>query len=281
MGTIAEVEEIVEPGQIDPDHIHLPSVYVDRVYKGEKWARRIERLTLDRSGETQQTAPTDAKPGKSKDNIIREKIAKRAVAELRDGMNVNLGIGIPTLIPKFLPPNVQITYQSENGLLGIGNYPKPGEEDADLINAGKETVSEIKGSSYFSSSQSFAMIRGGHLDLTILGAMQVSRNGDIANWIIPGKLVKGMGGAMDLVSSGSRVIVVMEHTAKGKHKLLEECSLPLTGRGIVNMLVTEIAVFEFANGEVILKEVAEGVSVEDVQKQTGCRFVLANNLKTF
>eukprot|EP01017_Pseudomicrothorax_dubius_P045856 TRINITY_DN799_c0_g1_i1.p1 TRINITY_DN799_c0_g1~~TRINITY_DN799_c0_g1_i1.p1 ORF type:complete len:458 (+),score=97.45 TRINITY_DN799_c0_g1_i1:66-1439(+) len=276
--TVAEVEEIVPAGSLNPDEIHLPSVYVDRVYQGKNWAHRIENLVFDRSEEQPSAvAPKES----SKEQAIREKIAKRAAQEMKDGMYVNLGIGIPTLIPKFLPKNMRISYQSENGMLGMGNYPKQGQEDSDLINAGKEPITETPGCCYFQSSQSFAMIRGGHLDLTVLGAMQVSKRGDIANWVVPGKLVKGMGGAMDLVGSGSRVIVVMKHTAKNQHKILEECTLPLTGQGVVNEIITELAVFKFAKGELVLAEIAEGVSIEEVQKQTGCGFVVANDLKTF
>jgi 3-oxoacid CoA-transferase len=271
---VVEVEEIVETGTIDPDHVHLSGLYVDRIFKGPKFERRIERLVLNEPGKA-----TPSKPGK--DDQIREKIAKRAVKEMRNGMNVNLGIGIPTLIPRFLGKDINITYHSENGLLGIGDYPKPGQQDADLINAGKETVTAIPGASYFSSSQSFAMIRGGHLDLTILGAMEVSQDGDIANWIIPKKLVKGMGGAMDLVSSGSRVVVVMEHTAKGAPKIYKKCRLPLTGKGIVNMIITELAVFEFRDGKMVLTETADGVTVEEVRSKTEASFEVATNLKHF
>jgi 3-oxoacid CoA-transferase len=214
--------------------------------------------------------------------LIREKIAKRAALELRDGMYVNLGIGIPTLVSNYLPQGVRISLQSENGMLGTGPYPKTSELDPDLINAGKETVSEISGCSYFKSSDSFAMIRGKHIDITILGALQVSSKGDLANWIIPGKLVKGMGGAMDLVSSGSKVVITMEHVAKGNsHKILETCTLPLTGKGVVSMLITELGVFEFnVERGITLIELFKGVTVDQIRSLTGCKFEISSNLKT-
>eukprot|EP01090_Pellita_catalonica_P021816 TRINITY_DN826_c0_g3_i1.p1 TRINITY_DN826_c0_g3~~TRINITY_DN826_c0_g3_i1.p1 ORF type:complete len:516 (-),score=100.40 TRINITY_DN826_c0_g3_i1:22-1569(-) len=277
---IAEVEELVEPGVLKPDEIHLPGIYVDRIIQGDHYEKRIEQLRLTR----EESAPEKSNSDQSRSPAMlqRERIIRRVALEFKPGMYCNLGIGIPSLASNYIKDMPTVVLQAENGLLGMGPFPHEGEQDADLINAGKQTITSVPGTSVFSSDESFAMIRGGHINLTVLGGMQVSRFGDLANWMIPGKKVRGMGGAMDLTGSGKhRVIVAMTHvTSSGAPKIVEECTFPLTAAGAVDMVVTEMGVMTVdPKVGLTLTELAPEYSVDQVIAATDCKLEIASDLK--
>lgn len=273
--TIVEAENIVEPGGITPEDVHLPAIYVDRVIQ----STTPKDIEIFKYSETSQY-PSFEKP-ESENELKRSKIVKRAAQEFKDGSFANLGIGMPTLAPNYLPENINVTLQSENGILGLGPYPHKGQEDPDFINAGKETVTLAPGASLFGSEESFAMIRSGKIDLTILGGLQVASNGDLANWGLPGR-VKGMGGAMDLVSNpqSTRVVVVMEHVdKKGRPKILSQCQFPLTGKKCVSRIITDLAVFDIVDEKLVLIEIDPESSIEEIMAKTDAPFEISPDLK--
>lgn len=267
--TVAEVEEVVEIGELDPHEIHIPGNYVDRLLISENLEKPIEQLTLAGNVSLKGFSPA------------REWQARRISQEFKNGMYANLGIGMPTLVANYIPDDITVTLHAENGLLGVGPFPEEGQQDADLINAGKQTITWLPGGAFFDSAESFAMVRGGHIDLSVLGAMQVSQYGDLANWMIPGSMVKGPGGAMDLVSGVKKIVIMMDHCAKnGTSKLMQECTLPLTGKNVVDMIVTDLAVFEVSSETgLTLIELAPGSSVEMITAKTDCPFNIADGLK--
>lgn len=277
--TIVEAEKIVEVGELHPDDIHLPGVYVNRVIQGEDYSGKIEVLKYRKDDDSAKSGGAKDKTNKNMD--ARDMIASRAAKECVEGLNINLGVGLPSSVPQFTEAEMLI--QSENGLLGVGPLPRKGEEDPDLIDAGKQAITFVKGASAFDSTTAFGMIRAGQLSMTMLGAMEVSATGDIANWMIPGKKVSGMGGAMDLVANPdlTKVVALMQHTTKkGEPKIKEKCDLPLTGAKCVKMIITELAVFECdAKKGLTLIELQPGAELEDVKKKTGCKFHIADSVQ--
>jgi 3-oxoacid CoA-transferase len=277
---IVEAENIVPVGSLNPNEIDLPGIFIDRIVPAT--ADKIIELKKVRPTEGSDTSTPKAE--NSAALIRRDRIAQRAAKELKNGYYVNLGVGMPTLAPSFLPPGAKVWIQSENGILGMGPYPTEDEVDADIINAGKETVTLVPGASCFDSSESFGMIRGGHVDVSILGALQVSANGDLANYMIPGKVFKGMGGAMDLISNpeDTKIVVTTDHIDKnGRPKVVQQCSLPLTGAKCVSTIITDLCVFQVdrIEGGLTLTELAEGVTVEEVREKTGAKFEVADEMK--
>ncbi|CRK31028.1 hypothetical protein BN1723_003758 [Verticillium longisporum] len=282
--TIVEAENIVPAGAIDPNDVDLPGIYVDRIVPATA-EKNIEILKTQESLASPPGSPSSTSSSASATQTRRDRIAKRVAKELKEGFYVNLGVGLPTLAPSFLPKGANVWLQSENGILGMGPYPAAAADaDADIVNAGKETVTLVPGAATFDSAESFGMIRGGHVDVSILGALQVSASGDLANYMIPGKVMKGMGGAMDLVSNpeGTKIVVATEHVAKdGSAKVVQSCSLPLTGANVVSTIITDLCVFEVDReaGKLTLTEIAPGVELEEVQAKTDAQFTVAKDLK--